>query len=122
MRRVLALAVAAVLLGEGKPGHADQRAPTPLRTNPFVVPIDPESGARDERAPSDVQAEVEMELHGVLLAGDQSFADIGGQILSLGEQINGFTLVEVDPRRVVLEKGEERMTMWLVGLEGLEDD
>ena len=43
-------------------------------------------------------------LKGIMLAGDASQADIDGQLIGIGETVRGFTLVAIEPRKVVLHK------------------
>ena len=47
-------------------------------------------------------------LRGTMVAGQQSLANISGVIVSLGEEINGYKLVAIHQREVVLMRGDER--------------
>lgn len=71
-----------------------------LRVNPFLRP-DAGNGAAAAAAATDTGA---MELRGIMMAGALSLANIGGRIIGVGEQINGYRLVAVNTDGVVLER------------------
>ena len=84
-----------------------------LQTNPFEAP--PEAGNQGTQQDSS-QVEVdqqEMDLRGTMAAGQYSLADIGGEILAIGQEINGYTLVAVHKRRVVLQKNDVQRTLYI---------
>lgn len=87
-----------LLLAAAAAQAADERIP--LQVNPFVRP---ESGAAANaaRAGADTGA---MELRALMLAGKLSLANIGGHIVGIGEEINGYRLVAVNGDGVVLER------------------
>ena len=73
-----------------------------LKTNPFERPVSEDSKADQEPV---AQAPLpEMVLYGTMDAGRYSMADIGGEIVALGQEVNGYTLVAVHPYHVVLQK------------------
>jgi hypothetical protein len=51
------------------------------------------------------------ELRAVLVAGDRSMADVGGIIVKLGGEVDGFRLVEVRDRKAVFLKNGTRLTL-----------
>jgi hypothetical protein len=51
------------------------------------------------------------ELRAVLLAGDRSMADVGGIIVKLGGEVDGFRLLEVRDRKAVFVKNGARLTL-----------
>ena len=81
--------------------QAEQRYAS-LRTNPFAVPADMSATVQNKRAVSNDA--VEMELRATMVAGPDSQANIGGTIVGLGDQVNGYRLAEVHVRHVVLER------------------
>ncbi|MDX1698100.1 MAG: hypothetical protein R3308_07415 [Thiohalobacterales bacterium] len=74
-----------------------------LQTNPFLRPA-----LAAPAQPGIVQAEtpdtVTLDLRATMVAGSMSQANIGGKIVGLGEEVNGYRLLEVHVRRVVLER------------------
>jgi len=83
---------------------ADQYAA--LRTNPFVKPVNIEDTPSDKRAAKPPAAA--MQLRATVVAGSRSQANIGGVIIGLGEDVDGYRLTEVHARRVVLERDGTR--------------
>jgi len=72
----------------------------PLRFNPFVRPDDVIGGAGSAAAVGDAS----MELRGVMLAGERSLANIGGKIVGIGQDINGYRVIAVNENMVVLDR------------------
>ena len=74
-----------------------------LKTNPFQRPVD-----LDKTQPvvekNDGRVAAEMELRATMLAGERSQANIGGKVIGLGEEVNGYQLIEVHPLHVVLDR------------------
>jgi hypothetical protein len=51
-----------------------------------------------------------LELRGTMIAGPNSQANIGGTILAIGDDVEGYILVEVQQRHVVLDRnGTKKM-------------
>lgn len=72
----------------------------PLVNDPFMRP-------QLVERPALVTAEAAsptLELRAILSAGDASRVDIGGRIVRVGEQINGFTLVSVSEDGATFER------------------
>lgn len=83
---------------------ADQYAA--LRTNPFIVP---DNTAETHSNKAAVKSETtDMDLRATVVAGSRSQANIGGVIIGLGEDVNGYRLAEVHARSVVLEQNGTR--------------
>lgn len=80
-----------------------------LKTNPFERPVMSDSAA-DQPLPAKEPA-ADMALRGTMAAGRYSLADIGGEILSIGEEVNGYTLVAVHEHQVVLQKNDIQKTL-----------
>jgi hypothetical protein len=78
------------------------RAAPPLPQDPFARPAfleaAPGTPAQAARLPL-------LELRAVLAAGKSSLADVGGRIVRIGEEIDGFKLVAVHEGGAVFERG-----------------
>lgn len=98
-RRLAGVCLAVVLApGYDLQVHAAEQAGD-LRSNPFAQP------APAEKAPDKPQETVDVfKLRGIMIAGSRSQANIGGEILSIGEEIDGYKLVSVQRQYVVLVK------------------
>jgi len=103
---ILSLSLLGASASAAVPGERQE-----LRINPFMKPdltSEPDVSGADsieERDPAD------LELRGTLMAGSDPMANIGGVILEVGEEVDGYRLVSIDEREVVLEKGSVRKTL-----------
>jgi hypothetical protein len=80
-----------------------------LKTNPFERPVAKDSdGDQDSVAKAPLPA---MALRGTMAAGPYSLADIDGEILAIGQEVNGYTLVAVHEHDVVLQKNDTQRTL-----------
>ena len=77
-----------------------------LQSNPFSQPLVDEKVPEKARVAADL-----LELRGIMVAGASSQANIGGVILSVGEEIEGHELVSVDHQHVVLVKNGVRKVL-----------
>ena len=50
-------------------------------------------------------------LRGTMVAGQRSLANISGVVVSLDEEINGYRLVDVRQREVVLQRHDDRRVL-----------
>ncbi len=81
-----------------------------LKSNPFERPV--MTGKAEASRNAAVQAALPaMTLRSTMAAGPNSLANIGGAILGIGEEINGYMLIAVHPRHVVLEKNAIQKTL-----------
>lgn len=75
----------------------------PLQHNPFVTPA-----PYRQASTSQPDAETEprrWQLKGVMLARkDAGFVNIDGEILTIGQEIDGYTLTAIHARQVVMRK------------------
>ena len=78
-----------------------------LKINPFARPVDSQASP-PQSIPSGEVASVPFVLRGTMVAGQQSLANISGVIVSLGGEINGYKLVAIHQREVVLLRDDER--------------
>jgi len=98
----------AVVINLFSQGHATENAGT-LQTNPFSNPYISEIETTNDRVKAASPA-ITLELRGTMVAGTNSQANIGGTILAIGEDIEGYKLVSVKQRHVVLDKdGTQKM-------------
>lgn len=78
---------------------------TALKSNPFMQHAKL-SGIGEVDARETQQEVVVMKLRATMVAGQHSQANIGGQIIGLGEEVNGYRLAEVHARHVVLVRDD----------------
>jgi hypothetical protein len=78
-----------------------------LKTNPFLKPVSPDV-VQDAGSQDDDRRVAEMELRATMVAGKRSQANIGGVVIGLGEEINGYRLEEIHPLHVVLDRDGAR--------------
>ena len=84
-----------------------------LRNNPFSRPVKLQPQQNDRRGERE-EAATQLTLTGTLV-GDASYANIGGKVFALGDEVNGQTLVEVHDRYVVLAADNRRVELWVNG-------
>lgn len=83
-------------------------AAEPLHRNPFRVPIELVGGPIAERTTSRVEAgRGTLDLRATLVAGRRSSVNLGGSILSLGDEVAGYRLVSVREGEAVFYKDGE---------------
>lgn len=95
-----------VVLSATQVNHAGQSVHA-LKINPFARPLESQAD-RAQSLPSEQAGTVPFVLRGTMVAGQQSLANISGVIVALGKEINGYRLVAIHQREVVLMKGDER--------------
>jgi hypothetical protein len=91
--------------------HATENTGT-LQTNPFSNPYISEIETTNDHVKAASPA-ITLELRGTMVAGTNSQANIGGTILAIGEDIEGYKLVSVKQRHVVLDKNGAQKTLSL---------
>lgn len=76
----------------------------PEPTEPKVVEVEiPQEANLQEKELSDALAEVKnLKLQSVMLGSSNAIAMISNNLLSVGQEINGWTVVSIAPRKVVL--------------------
>ena len=100
-RRLAAVCLALVLVpGYQLQSHAGDTGGD-LRSNPFEQPVTEEKVADEKQETVDA-----LELRGIMIAGPRSQANIGGEIIAIGEEVGGYRLVSVRPQHVVLIKND----------------
>lgn len=91
--------------------HATDNTGT-LQTNPFSNPYIDEMETAKDTARKAPPATVH-ELRGTMMAGTSSQANIGGIIVTLGEDIDGYKLLSVQQHYVILDKNGAQKTLSL---------
>jgi hypothetical protein len=82
-----------------------------LQRNPFSRSVEPVySGGTATRG---VNAQGGFELRGVLIDGDASIANIGGVIVPVGGEVNGYRLISVTSREATLERHGEQIRLMM---------
>ncbi len=106
---LLVALVAAPLVAEAREDQEIQ-----LRFDPFAIPEleqrGRESGSKGRRRRGPA-SEWQPVLRGTLVAGVASLANLGGTVLSPGEQTHGWTLLEVRRFEAVFLHGGERIVL-----------
>jgi len=89
----------------------------PLQRNPFKAPavLEPQPAfAAPERVPEpepQPAPEPQFSLRAVLAAGKRSLANIDGNILGVGAEIEGYRLVSISEEQVVLKHRRKRIVL-----------
>ena len=100
-----------VLLITLVPAMAASSGDAVLKTNPFERPLVTSSKDDEPEVAVEETPQTSMELRGTMAAGKNSLANIGGEILAIGQEINGYRLVAIHQRHVVLQKNEFQRTL-----------
>jgi hypothetical protein len=117
-RRVLYLSAGLLCL----PGLAAAQADG-LKHDPFARPVLVPRPASAESVPGiSVKAPVpdsvwKPELRAIMVAGPKSIVNVAGALVRIGEQIDGYRLVEVHEETAVFVKNTKRVTLSLRGVE-----
>ena len=108
--RVTGLAATLALLVPA-PGAWSGEADYALRHNPFSRPELGEVAAGGGAEPAGTAGE--PELRATLVAGRGSLANVGGELLAVGDEIDGYRLVRVGEGFAEFERGKERTTIYI---------
>lgn len=100
-----------VLLLTLLPAMAASSGDVVLTINPFERPLVTSSKDEVPDAAMVEAPQVTLELRGTMAAGEHSLANIGGEILAIGQEISGYRLVAVHQRHVVLQKNDIQRTL-----------
>ncbi|WP_347250174.1 hypothetical protein [Zoogloea sp.] len=100
----------ALLAVAASPSPAADDTPPLLRHDPFRRPAPPPSATPASGATSS-PAPWQPTLRGVLLAGSGALANVDGQMVGIGERIEGHRLVSVSEHQAVFEKDGRRIVL-----------
>jgi hypothetical protein len=90
--------------------QASSAGGTTLSRNPFKSPL-PKPGGAVAQASDDASAETGLALKGIMIIGDQALVDLGGHILAIGEEAEGYTLMSVTEEQAVFLRQGRRVVM-----------
>lgn len=95
------------------PATAGDGPPVLLRHDPFRRPAPPLSplSPRTVDPAAAAPAAWQPTLRGVLLAGAGSLANVDGQMVGIGERIEGHRLLSVSDRQAIFEKDGRRIVL-----------
>lgn len=101
------LGLALLVLATGMARSADLP-----RQNPFVRPVTAQVAAAAPNGQAEAEdAAPKLLLKSMLLAGPDTVVSINGQLLRLGETIDGWRLVTARTGKAILSKGRERVEL-----------
>lgn len=105
------LIVLVIMAGFTFVSFADDDTPH-LQNNPFKQPdlSAVADNSTDDDAPSD-PAGSQLELRATLTLGNKSLVNVGGEIIGIGEQIDGYRLLVVDEGVAVFSKKGMHLTL-----------
>jgi hypothetical protein len=103
--------VALLLVMAGTPARSAD-APEAPRYNPFHRPVAATAAAvAADGQPAPEAAAPRLLLKSMLLAGPDTVVSINGQLLRIGESVDGWRLLSARPGRATLAKGRERIEL-----------
>ena len=83
-----------------------------LRRDPFQPPADL-MAAPAATGGASLTPGTQPQIRGILVAGDQSLVNLGGELLGIGESANGYRLLQVREDHAVFQRGDEVITLSL---------
>jgi len=108
LRAWLSIAMVAVPLAVAQASEVAE-----LSHNPFSRPALPSLPSGRDLGLDDAPTGETLELRATLITPGHAMADVNGVILTVGEEVEGFRLVEVGERRAVLEREGTRLVVSL---------
>lgn len=85
----------------------------PLSRDPFKPPADVVDSAGDTNRPSAMSIGANPEIKSILFAGADSLVNLNGRIIAVGQEVEGYELLEVAERYAIFRHGEEIMQLSL---------
>jgi len=86
--------------------------PPPLSHNPFTRP--PSEVAAPARLPLQVDGSpAALELRATLVGSKRNLADVAGNVLRPGDEVQGYKLLQVFENRAVFERAGTRLTIYV---------
>lgn len=82
-----------------------------LQNNPFLRPGHENINSENSNSTSNKKPVGSMQLRGIMRANSNSVANIDGEIISIGQQIQGYTLISIQQRHIVLERSGTKITL-----------
>lgn len=91
------------------PAWAAEPPTLALRHDPFTRPVATASGGLAGAAPADTAWQ--PALRAVVVAGPRSSALVDGQVLELGDELDGYRLIQVLPDKAIFKKRGRRFEL-----------
>lgn len=88
--------------------------------NPFVHP--PLSAGAPTSTVTDSAGRLRPELRATLVSATDSMVNVGGKLLSIGEEVDGYRLISVSEGQAIFEKNGVQVTVLVSGNQGNDDD
>lgn len=112
MKQAIACLNLALLIGFCAFAHAEHALKHDPFARPLLIETKPESVAGAATAAS-VEEDIPWQptLSAVLVAGQQSLATVDGVILKLGDEKDGYRLVQVKNFQAIFKKGKKRVVL-----------
>ena len=85
---------------------------TELERNPFRSPLQQEANHAANAGGGDLDSDA-VELRGILVAGSHSMVNLGGRIIGIGEEVDGYRLLSVAEEHAVFQHAGETITLHL---------
>ena len=89
-------------------------AGTPLRHDPFARPVLTVTAPKSSGAPAAAVEETPPwapNLIAVMVAGKNSLVNLDGGIVAIGQEIDGYRLLQVREREAIFTKGKQRILL-----------
>lgn len=112
MRKNILIINLLVCIAGFAPGAGAGEVAYVLQTNPFEQPVLPEPAASRPVGEPEPPLQ-DLELRATMTAGRDSAANVGGVIVGIGEEIEGYRLVSVEDEQAVFSKDGETITLTL---------
>ena len=85
-----------------------------LNRDPFQPPAEFAASNDSGRArPAALEIGLNPQIKGILFAGNRSLVNLSGKIIGLGEEVDGYKLLEVSEDRAVFRHGDETLILQL---------
>ena len=113
MRAFATLLALLVLLPASFPLAAAAEAPPVLSNNPFSRP--PSEAIRDVRPIPESEGRMgsALELQATMIGSVNKLANVGGRILKLGDEVQGYVLVAIHEQFAVFRRNGEDTTVYV---------
>ncbi len=104
--------LALILLAVLSTAHVHGKDPAPLSHNPFVRP--PSTVTIDRRPSLAADGSIQViNLQATMVVSNKGLANVGGQILRPGDEIDGYTLLRVFEDRAIFSRNGKRLTVFV---------
>jgi len=90
-----------------------QRGHPHLKNNPFQAPSLASNAAANNLVTAAVSGDG-LDLRGILMSPNNPMVNVNGEILVVGDVIDGYRLLDVTEKNAVFEKQENRITLELL--------